>query len=69
LRDSGVIGEDADVVCFMYCAAFLERHAGWENCLKEVPNIVEVIIAKQRMGLISIERLSFNPELTQFTDL
>jgi replicative DNA helicase len=34
-----------------------------------VANIAEVIITKQRMGLIGIEKLSFNPELTQFTDL
>ena len=50
-------------------AAFLERHAGWENRLKEVANIAEVIIAKQRMEPIGVEKLSFNPELTRFTDL
>jgi replicative DNA helicase len=50
-------------------AAFLERHAGWENRLKDVANIIEVIIGKQCMGLISVERLSFNLELTRFTDL
>ncbi len=50
-------------------AAFLERHAGWENRLKDVANIAEVIIAKQRMGPIGVEQLSFNPELTRLTDL
>jgi hypothetical protein len=49
--------------------AFLERYVGWENRLKEVANTVEVIIAKQRMGPIGVEKLSFNPELTRFTDL
>ena len=49
--------------------AFLERHAGWESRLREVANMTEVIIAKQRMGPIGIEKLSFNPELTRFTDL
>jgi replicative DNA helicase len=34
-----------------------------------VANIAEVVIAKQRMGPISVEKLSFNPELTRFTDL
>jgi replicative DNA helicase len=34
-----------------------------------VANITEVIIAKQRMGPIAVEKLSFNPELTRFTDL
>jgi replicative DNA helicase len=50
-------------------AAFLERHAGWEGRLRDVANIAEVIIAKQRMGPIGVEQLSFNPELTRFTDL
>lgn len=49
--------------------AFLDRHAGWERRLKEVANITEVIIAKQRMGPIGVEKLHFNPELTRFTDL
>ncbi len=49
--------------------AFLQRHAGWESRLKEVANIAEVIITKQRMGPIGVEKLSFNPELTRFTDL
>jgi replicative DNA helicase len=48
---------------------FLERHAGWQNRLQDVANIAEVIIAKQRMGPIGVERLHFNPELTRFTDL
>jgi replicative DNA helicase len=48
---------------------FMEWYAGWENRLKEVANIAEVIIAKQRMGPIGVEKLSFNPELTRFTDL
>jgi replicative DNA helicase len=49
--------------------AFMERHAGWEGRLREVANMTEVIIAKQRMGPIGVEKLSFNPELTRFTDL
>jgi replicative DNA helicase len=47
----------------------MERHAGWENRLKEVANTAEVIIAKQRMGPIGVDKLSFNPELTRLTDL
>jgi replicative DNA helicase len=49
--------------------AFLERHAGWESHLRDVASIAEVIIAKQRMGPIGVQKLSFNPELTRFTDL
>jgi replicative DNA helicase len=47
----------------------MERYVGWENRLKEVANIAEVIIAKQRMGPIGVEKLSINPELTRFTYL
>lgn len=32
-------------------------------------DITTVIIAKQRMGPIGVEKLSFNPELTRFMDL
>jgi replicative DNA helicase len=49
--------------------SFMERYAGWENRLRDVANIAEVIIAKQRMGPIGVEQLSFNSELTRFTDL
>jgi replicative DNA helicase len=49
--------------------AFMERYASWESRLSEVANMTEVIIAKQRMGPIGVEKLSFNPELTRFTDL
>ena len=49
--------------------AFLERHAGWKNRLRDVANIAEMIIAKQRMGPVGVETLSFSPELTRFTDL
>jgi replicative DNA helicase len=34
-----------------------------------VANIAEMVIAKQRMGPIGVEKLSFNSELTRFTDL
>jgi replicative DNA helicase len=37
--------------------------------LKEVANTAEAIMTKQWIGPIGIERLSFNPELTRFTDL
>jgi hypothetical protein len=46
----------------------MERHAGWEAPLSEVANTTEVIIAKQWMWPIGVEKLSFNPELTRFTD-
>jgi replicative DNA helicase len=34
-----------------------------------VANLTEVIVAKQRMGPIGVEKWSCNPELTRFTDL
>jgi replicative DNA helicase len=48
---------------------FLDRHAAWEGHLREVANLGEVIVAKQRMGPIGVEKWSFNPELAWFTDL
>jgi replicative DNA helicase len=47
----------------------LEQHASWQNRLKDIANITQVIITRRQMGPISIERLHFNPELTRFTDL
>ena len=47
----------------------MERHAGWEKRLKEVANRAEVIIAKQWMRPIIVEKWSFNPDLTRLTDL
>jgi replicative DNA helicase len=49
--------------------AFTERYASWESRLREVENMTEVIIAKQRMGPIGVDKLYFHPELTRFTDL
>jgi replicative DNA helicase len=50
--------------------AFMERYTALKGCLRKVANMAEVIIAKQqRMGPISVEKLSFNPELTRFTHL
>jgi replicative DNA helicase len=43
---------------------FMEWYAGWENRLKGVANIADVIIAKQRMQPIGVEKLFINPELT-----
>jgi replicative DNA helicase len=49
--------------------AFRERYANWGGRMGAVANTAEVMIAKQRMGPIGVEKLSFNPELTRFTDL
>jgi replicative DNA helicase len=45
------------------------RHASWESRLREVANMTEVIIAKQRTGPIGVEQLSFKLELAWFRDL
>jgi replicative DNA helicase len=49
--------------------AFMERYTSREDRLRDVANIAEVITTKQRMGPIGVEELSFNPELTWFTDI
>ena len=50
-------------------AGFMGRHASWEGRLREVANMTEVIIAKQRTGPIGVEQLSFKLELAWFRDL
>jgi hypothetical protein len=48
---------------------FMERHADGNNRLKEVANRAEVIIAKQWMRPIIVQKWSFNPDLSRSTDL
>ena len=60
LRESGSIEQDADVVMFVYRAAYyLERkepqaatveHAEWQAKMSEIAHLAQIIIAKQRHG-------------------
>jgi replicative DNA helicase len=79
LRESGSIEQDADVVMLIYREEYYlarkkptggdEKIAEWERSLKEVANIAEIIIAKQRHGPIGTVPLHFEGRLTKFSDL
>jgi replicative DNA helicase len=79
LRESGSIEQDADVVMFVYRAAYyLQRkepqvatveHAEWQSKMNEVAHLAQLIIAKQRHGPIGNIDLEFEEMFTKFKDL
>jgi replicative DNA helicase len=70
LRDSGAIEQDADAVIFVYRPEYyLERaepkegspkHVEWMAELESVRGVMEIIVAKQRMGPIGVARVHFD---------
>lgn len=62
LRESGAIEQDADVVMFLYRDDYYNKDT-------DIPNIAEVIIAKQRNGPIGTVQLLWQPEFTKFVNL
>lgn len=62
LRESGAIEQDADVVMFLYRDDYYNKDT-------DMPNVAEVIIAKQRNGPIGTINLMWRPELTKFANL
>ena len=79
LRESGSIEQDADVVMFVYRAAYyLQRkepqaatveHAEWQAKMSEVSHLAQILIAKQRHGPIGNIDLEFEEMFTKFKDL
>ena len=79
LRESGSIEQDADVVMFVYRAAYyLERkepqaatveHAEWQAKMSEIANLAQIIIAKQRHGPTGNVDLEFEGMFTKFRDI
>ena len=59
LRESGAIEQDADMVMFLYRAAYYNKDS-------EMKNLAEVIVAKQRNGPIGTINLLWMPEYTTF---
>jgi replicative DNA helicase len=62
LRDSGSIGQDADVVMFLHREAYYDETS-------EEKNIAEVIVAKQRNGPLGTVRLAWLGEYALFDNL
>ena len=67
LRDSGSIEQDADVVLFLYRAAYYNRQNGEGEQANE--NEAECIVAKNRHGETSIVRLGWDGAHTRFSNL
>jgi len=76
LRESGSIEQDSDVVMFVYREEYYEsrrepapnsdKHEEWSTRMKQIYNLAEVIVAKQRHGPINNVKLFFDGALTKF---
>ena len=79
LRESGSIGQDADVVMFVYREAYyLERkqpklgsieHAEWQSKMNDVNGLADIILGKQRHGPTGTVKVEFEGIYTKFKDL
>ncbi len=79
LRESGSIEQDADVVMFVYRAAYyLERkeptlgsieHTEWRQKMDEIASLAEIMIGKQRHGPTGNVKVEFEAMFTKFKDL
>jgi replicative DNA helicase len=79
LRESGSIEQDADVVLFVFREEYYVRrkepshdspeHLQWQEECDKVRGVAEVIIGKQRHGPIGKVELSFEEQLTKFSNL
>ena len=67
LRDSGAIEQDADVVLFLYRAAYYNSQNGETEQANE--NEAECIVAKNRHGETSVVRLGWDGAHTRFSNL
>ena len=80
LRESGSIEQDADVVLFVFReeyyvarreppASQASAHLEWQDDLKAVQGLAEIIVAKHRHGPIGTVKLAFSAPLTRFSNL
>lgn len=80
LRESGSIEQDADVVLFVYRDEYylsreepdeadFNEHAKWKERMDRSSGKAEVIIAKHRHAPTGIVELSFQSDLTRFSNL
>jgi replicative DNA helicase len=79
LRESGSIEQDADVVLFVYREEYYLKnkepkegtpeHLAWQGEMEKIHGRAEVIIGKQRHGPTGTVQLSFEANLTRFSNL
>lgn len=62
IRESGSIEQDADIVAFLYRDDYYNKET-------ENPNVIEIIIAKQRNGPVGTVELAFIKEYNKFVNL
>jgi replicative DNA helicase len=78
LRESGSIEQDADVVMFVYREEYYlknkqpregtEEFLTWQNEMERVHGLAEVIIGKQRHGPTGTVALTFEADVTRFSN-
>lgn len=72
LRESGSLEQDADVVLFLYSEDYYaekERGEDGTKAPQNMPNIVEIRVAKHRHGPTGTVNVYFDKAHTRFTDL
>ena len=67
LRESGSIEQDADIVMFLYRAAYYEKHEHGEEDREE--ELVSVNLAKHRNGAIGKVELAFRKSVSKFLNI
>lgn len=79
LRESGTIEQDADIVLFVYRDEYyhalkrpdiedVEKHTKWLERAETLNGLAEVIVAKQRHGSTGTVALTFDKNVTKFSD-
>lgn len=79
LRESGTIEQDADIVLFVYRDEYYhsmkqpdiedaEKHGKWLEKANNLNGLAEVIVAKQRHGSTGKVELTFDKNITKFSD-
>ena len=61
LRESGSIEQDADIIMFLYRDGYYNKNT------EKVSNLTELIIAKNRSGVLATVQLLFQGEYQLFT--